>query len=101
MMDFVLHKKNFQIKILNFACKFKKKYYFWNNILKIFKFRCPINFHGAECEKLAAAGGTRIEAIANPNYLYISMGILFLFAIIFAALYGREKFVFYFIPILA
>uniref|UniRef100_A0AC35G599 EGF-like domain-containing protein n=1 Tax=Panagrolaimus sp. PS1159 TaxID=55785 RepID=A0AC35G599_9BILA len=52
---------------------------------------CPINFHGAECEKLAAAGGNRIEANANPNYLYISMGILFLFAIIFAALYGREN----------
>uniref|UniRef100_A0A914XZG8 EGF-like domain-containing protein n=1 Tax=Panagrolaimus superbus TaxID=310955 RepID=A0A914XZG8_9BILA len=52
---------------------------------------CPINFHGNQCEKFSAAGGSRDIATTNTNYLYISMGVLFLFAVVFAALYGREK----------
>uniref|UniRef100_A0A7E4WA30 EGF-like domain-containing protein n=1 Tax=Panagrellus redivivus TaxID=6233 RepID=A0A7E4WA30_PANRE len=50
---------------------------------------CPQNMRGNRCEYFD--GNKRTKSNANPNYLYASIGILFIAAVIFAVLFGREK----------
>jgi len=51
---------------------------------------CTGDFAGENCQWTAPLIN-RTPAGANPNYLYASLGVLFVVAFIFALLYGREK----------